>query len=69
MILCQKELSLSMWDWRRAPIAWLAFEILFLISMSSVGSNEMMDPRYLKCAVKSINKLFGRWILWVSVEF
>ena len=80
---CQKTLSLSMCDWRRAqvshpqrrrlagmarkmdffacrlaygflqkcrsaPMAWLALVIRFLMSMSSVRSNEMNDPRYLK---------------------
>ena len=39
---------------RSALIAWLALVIRSLISMSSVRSKDMNDPRYLKCAVKSM---------------
>lgn len=31
-----------------APMAWLAWVMRFLMSMSSVRSKEMYDPRYLK---------------------
>ena len=52
--------------WRRAPMAWLAFVMRFLMSMSSVRSKEMYDPRYLKWAVKSMNdSLSSRSILFV----
>ena len=54
--------------WRRAPMAWLAFVILFLMSLSSVRSKEMNDPRYLKCAVKSIKDSSSMWILFVVGE-
>ena len=40
---------------RSAPMAWLALVILFRMSMSSVRSKEMKEPRYLKWAVKSMN--------------
>ena len=105
MLLCQKALSLSMWDWRRAhvshphssrlagiarniscfarrsaygflqkcfraPMAWLALEILLLMSTSSVRSNEMNVPRYLKWAVKSMKELLSaRWMRLVFGEF
>ena len=39
------------------------------MSVTSVRSNEMMDPRYLKCVVKLMNELLGRCILWVIGEF
>ncbi len=39
---------------RRAPMAWLALVIRLLMSMSSVRSKEMKEPRYLKWAVKSM---------------
>ena len=40
---------------RSAPMAWLALVILFRMSMSSVRSKDMKEPRYLKWAVKLMN--------------
>ena len=37
-------------------MAWLAFVIRLSMSLSSVRSKEMSDPRYLKWAVKSMKE-------------
>ena len=53
-----------------AAIAWFALVILFAISMSSVRSNKIYDPRYLKWAVKSTKEpLLSIAILVVFGEF
>jgi len=51
--------------WLSAPIALVAVEILFLMSLSSVRSKEMYEPRYLKWAVKSKNEVSSMWALLV----
>lgn len=54
---------------RSLPISLLAFVILLLMSKSSVRSNEIYVPRYLKWAVKSMYEApSDRWMRFVLSE-
>ena len=51
-------------------MAWFAFVIQLAMSMSSIKSKKMYEPRYLNCAVKLMKEpLLSISILLVLGEF